>query len=96
MKPVVTLTAPIAQVRHLPPVPVSDIMAHGRPWDCWVATVGVGYADGWRVAAVVKQWPKTWATCSLSWPYQHDNGHPNWDTQPEVGDTVTLLVKVRH
>ena len=94
MKPVVTLTAPIAQVRYLT---AGARVGYNGTWtapkDCWVATVGVGYADGWlrsgsgqAMAEYRGQLVPSVGRISMD-----SMVILTGDTQPEVGDTVTLL-----
>ena len=94
MKPVVTLTAPIAQARHLK---AGERVGYNGTWtapqDCWIATIGVGYADGWLRSAsgqAMVEYRGQLLPC-VGRISMDSMVILTEDHQPEIGETVTLL-----
>ena len=97
LKPVMTLTSQVAAVKR---VTAGETVGYGRTWtapgDTWIATVPVGYADGYsrlnsnRGAMLVngRRYPVAGRVCMDS--TMLDLG-PSIEPPANVGDTVTWL-----
>ena len=97
LRPVMTLTSKVAAIKQ---VPAGETVGYGRTWaapgDTWIATVPVGYADGYsrlnsnRGAMLVngRRYPVAGRVCMDS--TMLDLG-PSIEPPANVGDTVTWL-----